>query len=155
MSGPVLPWKTTRWFTATLLVCGLLCTTGAARAQTGAVGQSPPPAQSQDRTAGKAAKAAGKAAKADSKANTTRPGKAKDAQDQEKKMRSEPSVAYQESIRQTVERRRARRARREAQAGASGAVGGIVPWPMPPALIIRHTRDVHDDIGAFLFGLRY
>lgn len=104
MSGPVLPWKTTRWFTATLLVCGLLCTTGAARAQTGAVGQSPPPAQSQDRTAGKAAKAAGKAAKADSKANTTRPGKAKDAQDQEKKMRSEPSVAYQESIRQTVER---------------------------------------------------
>ena len=49
----------------------------------------------------------------------------------------------------------ARRARREAQAGAAAAVGGIVPWPMPPALIIRHTRDVHDDIGAFLFGLRY
>ena len=68
---------------------------------------------------------------------------------------SEPSAAYQESVRQTVERRRQRRARRQQNAGDSaGAVGAIVPWPMPPALIIRHTPEVHGQVDSFLYGLR-
>lgn len=34
------------------------------------------------------------------------------------------------------------------------AVGAIVPWPMPPALIIRHTPQVHDEIESLLGLLR-
>jgi len=150
MNGPVFRWKPARWFTGSLVVCGLFCATGAARAQSGPPGQSPPPAQAQGKD-----KAVGNAAKTDSKAKTASRQSAKDTAGEQKKARSEPSEAYKESVRQTVERRRARRARREAQTGAPAAVGGIVPWLMPPALVIRHTRDVHDDIGAFLFGLRY
>ena len=36
----------------------------------------------------------------------------------------------------------------------SAAVGAIVPWPMPPALIIRHTREVHGEVDSLLYGLR-
>ena len=36
----------------------------------------------------------------------------------------------------------------------TAAVGAIVPWPMPPALIIRHTREVHGEVGSLLYGLR-
>jgi hypothetical protein len=71
--------------------------------------------------------------------------------------RDEPSAAYRESLRRTVERRRQRRARRGQQqepGAASGAIGAIVPWPMPAALIIRHTPDVHGEVGSFVDGLR-
>jgi hypothetical protein len=68
----------------------------------------------------------------------------------------EASAAYQESLRKTVERRRERRARRQRNGrdSSSGAVGAIVPWLMPPALIIRHTREVHDEVDSLLYGLR-
>jgi hypothetical protein len=33
-------------------------------------------------------------------------------------------------------------------------VGAIVPWPMPPALIIRHTAGVHGEVEGFLDLLR-
>jgi hypothetical protein len=142
--------KPARWFTRSLMLCALFCTTAVSQAQTAAPGQNPPPARTpgKDETVGKGAKAASGGKTASRQAG-------KDAASQQNKARSEPSEAYKESVRQTVERRRARRARLLAQGGASTAVGGIVPWPMPPALIIRHTRDVHDDIGSFLFGLRY
>ena len=66
-----------------------------------------------------------------------------------------PSADYQASIRQTVERRRQRRARRQQNAADdTAAVGAIVPWPMPPALIVRHTREVHGEVGSLLYGLR-
>jgi hypothetical protein len=68
--------------------------------------------------------------------------------------RKEPSEAYRESIRQTVEKRRQRRANRGQGMGDSRPLGGIVPWPMPPALIIRHTPQVHDEIESFLTLLR-
>jgi len=71
--------------------------------------------------------------------------------------RNEPSAAYRESLRLTVEKRRQRRARRgqqQAQGTAPGSIGAIVPWPMPPALIIRQTPDVHGEVSAFLSGLR-
>jgi hypothetical protein len=66
---------------------------------------------------------------------------------------NEPTAAYRESIRRTVEKRRARRARRGQQERGTPP-GAIVPWPMPPALIIRQTPEVHDEIGAFLSALR-
>jgi hypothetical protein len=66
----------------------------------------------------------------------------------------EPSQAYQESIRRTVEKRRERRAKRQQGMSDSIPIGGIVPWPMPPALIIRHTPEVHDEIESLLGLLR-
>ena len=68
--------------------------------------------------------------------------------------RNAPSEAYRESIRRTVEKRRERRANRGQGMGDSRPIGGIVPWPMPPALIIRHTPQVHDEIDSFLGLLR-
>jgi hypothetical protein len=37
----------------------------------------------------------------------------------------------------------------------NGAVGVIVPYPMPPVLIIRQTPEAHDEIQALLNMLRY
>jgi hypothetical protein len=68
--------------------------------------------------------------------------------------RNAPSAAYRESIRRTVEKRRERRANRGQGLDDSRPIGGIVPWPMPPALIIRHTPQVHDEIESFLVLLR-
>jgi hypothetical protein len=68
--------------------------------------------------------------------------------------RNEPSETYRESIRRTVERRRERRANRGQGTSDSRPIGGIVPWPMPPALVIRHTSEVHDEIDSFLRLLR-
>jgi hypothetical protein len=67
-----------------------------------------------------------------------------------------PGEDFQEGIRKTVEKRRERRARR-AQALGTDEVqppGAIAPWPMPPALIIRQTPQVHDEIGSLLGQLR-
>jgi hypothetical protein len=61
----------------------------------------------------------------------------------------EPSAEYKASLQKTLELRRGRR--REARP----PVGAIVTYPMPPVLIIRHTRETHDEIGAFLDLLRY
>jgi hypothetical protein len=61
-----------------------------------------------------------------------------------------PDEDYGESIRKTVERRRQRRARRGQGMMGSAPIGGIVPWPMPPALVIRHTRETHEEIESFL-----
>jgi hypothetical protein len=157
MNGAIFRREPAPGLVGVLVLCGILCAGQAAWAQTGAARQSPLPAtaQRQDKSNSKSAKTVGKEAKADSSAKTASQQTGKAAANQQNKTRSEPSAAYQESVRQTVERRRLRRARRQAQAGDSASVGGIVPWVMPPALIIRHTRDVHDDIGAFLFGLRY
>ena len=38
---------------------------------------------------------------------------------------------------------------------AEARIGVMVPYPFPPALIIRHTPEAHDEIGALLFMLRY
>lgn len=68
--------------------------------------------------------------------------------------RREFSEAYRESLRRTVEKRRELRARRRMGSDASRPPGAIVAWPMPPALIIRQTPDVHGEIGSFLDVLR-
>jgi hypothetical protein len=40
--------------------------------------------------------------------------------------------------------------------GLDGArpIGAIVPWPMPPALIIRHTPEVHGEVDSLVGRLR-
>ena len=46
------------------------------------------------------------------------------------------------------------RANRGQVMGDSRPIGGIVTWPMPPTLIIRHTPQVHDEIEGLLGLLR-
>jgi hypothetical protein len=62
----------------------------------------------------------------------------------------EPSAEYKASLKRTLE---LRRARKRAEAGAP--VGTVVAYPMPPVLIVRHTRETHDEIGALIDLLRY
>lgn len=48
---------------------------------------------------------------------------------------------------------RNRPARRKPRGDAPG--GSIVPYPFPPALIIRQTPEAHDEVRALLNMLRY
>ena len=70
--------------------------------------------------------------------------------------RREPSEVYRASIRKTLEKRRERRARRAQAQGFADKppIGAIVPWPMPPALIIRHSPEVHGEVDSLLGQLR-
>lgn len=61
----------------------------------------------------------------------------------------EPSAEYQASLKRTLELRKQRRG------AARARVGVIEPYPMPPTLIIRHTRETHEEIDALLNLLRY
>lgn len=61
----------------------------------------------------------------------------------------EPSPEYQAGLKRTLELRRQRRG------AARARVGVIEPYPMPPALIIRQTRENHEEIQALLDLLRY
>jgi hypothetical protein len=61
----------------------------------------------------------------------------------------EPSPEYQAGLRRTLELKRQRRA------AARAPVGAIVPYPMPPALIVRQTRENHEEIQGLLDLLRY
>lgn len=63
---------------------------------------------------------------------------------------AEPSAEFQANLKRTLELRKQRR----RAAAAVQPVGAIVPYPFPPALIIRHRPEVHDEIGAFLEALR-
>src|SRR4051812_538939 len=60
-----------------------------------------------------------------------------------------PSPAFQAELRKTLEQRRARRARTGMR-----PPNAIVPWLMPPALIIRATPEVHDEVQTLLDTLR-
>jgi hypothetical protein len=124
-----------------LFVGAGICAAGEAR------GQTQPPAQGGSKASAKGQNDRPSASgKADRRA-------ADDAR--AKPARNEPSAAYQESVRQTVERRRARRARRQQNGGGDvAAVGAIVIWPMPPTLIIRQTPEVHREVDSLLYGLR-
>jgi hypothetical protein len=60
------------------------------------------------------------------------------------------SQEYKDSLKRTAELRKLRR-----RSAASQPVGEIIPYPMPPVLIIRATSETHDEIGALLDLLRY
>lgn len=119
-----------------------------------ACAQSPPSDQSQ-----KAGPSGDKKAQTDTKGRNSSSTKGQTAKKAEAKAsgaapRREFSEAYRESLRRTVEKRRELRSRRRMGSDASQPPGAIVPWPMPPALIIRQTPDVHGEIGNFLDVLR-
>jgi hypothetical protein len=145
MDGLVIRPTPARWVLGGLFFCAACCVTRDVRAQAQKPGRGEQSAQAEARKA-KASdvpKAKGRGADVP-RDDGRKAGRA-----------AEPSAAYQESVRQTVERRRQRRARRQQNAGdATLAIGGIVPWPMPPALIIRHTPEVHSEVGSLLYGLR-
>jgi hypothetical protein len=61
----------------------------------------------------------------------------------------EPSMTFEESIRHTIEVRNRKRRRVE-----TSRPGRIVPYPMPPVLVIRQTPEAHDEIRDFLRLLR-
>jgi hypothetical protein len=61
----------------------------------------------------------------------------------------EPSPAYKAALRRTAELRKQRR-----RSAVPVTVGVIVPYPMPPSLIIRQTPEVHDEIEGLLRLLR-
>jgi hypothetical protein len=61
----------------------------------------------------------------------------------------EPSPEYRAGLKRTAALRKQRRRDATAQ-----PVGVIVPYPFPPALIIRHTPEVHDEVRGLLDLLR-
>jgi hypothetical protein len=147
MDGKAPPWRWTAWFLAGVL----LWATDSARAQS-------PPADQNEKTGQTAAKDAPTGSKGRG-ANTTsgqaaETPKAQTSDAARTPPRREFSEAYRESLRRTVEKRRELRARRRMGSDTSAAPGAIVPWPMPPALIIRHTSEVHSEVGNFLDILR-
>jgi hypothetical protein len=62
---------------------------------------------------------------------------------------AEPSPEYRASLRRTLELRKQRR-----RAPVARPPGVIVPYPLPPSLIIRHRPEVHDEVEALLDLLR-
>jgi hypothetical protein len=64
--------------------------------------------------------------------------------------KDDAAARKQAELRRTVEKKRERRAR----AASRRQPNAIVPWPMPPALIIRATPDVHDEVDSLLWLLR-
>jgi hypothetical protein len=154
MNGPASRLHSAGRVLGGLLLCGFFGAGNAALAQTSgaAQGRSRSPGQGRDGGTAGATDSAKGGAKGGAQA---RRGQAQDPPRAGVKRQREPSAAYQESLRRTVEKRRERRARRaQGQADARAAIGAIVPWPMPPALIIRHTPDVHAEVGSLLDGLR-
>src|SRR5262245_28500109 len=117
---------------------------GPARAQTAPPAGGSTPAAGQEKDQNKAKEKAAAKAKAKKK---EAPPAAKD-----NPPARPPGEDFQAGIRKTVEQRRQRRARRGQAEGRPP--GAIVPWPMPPALIIRQTPEVHDEIGSLLGQLR-
>src|SRR3954447_4105076 len=61
----------------------------------------------------------------------------------------EPSAEFRAGLTRTAELRKQRRRDRTAR-----PPGVIVPYPFPPALIIRHTPAVHGEVDALLGLLR-
>jgi hypothetical protein len=145
------------WVLAASLLCATLVPGDATRAQTPASGQGQAPAQAGSRSSGATVRSGAggdrlgaNPPRAQAKVQAPPSTKAQE-------VRRQPSAAYQESLRLTLEKRRQRRARRQQAQGLDDAprpIGAIVPWLMPPALIIRHTPEVHGEVGSFLDGLR-
>ena len=140
--------RSARWLFAILPFYAAFGPGEPAQAQTARPQQEPAPAP-KGREPGKPAMAKKDAKAGAPKAQAQAPAKAQEP-------RREPSEAFKQSIRQTLEKRRQRRARRARGQGLDEArpVGAIVPWPMPPALIIRQTPEVHDEVNSLLGQLR-
>ncbi len=139
--------RSARWLPAILLFYAASVQGEPARAQTAPPRQDPSPAPAKSRDRSEPART-----KKDVKAD----GEKAQAPVKAQEPRREPSEAYKASIRKTLEKRRQRRARLARAQGLDEArpVGAIVPWPMPPALIIRQTPAVHGEVDSLLGQLR-
>jgi hypothetical protein len=62
---------------------------------------------------------------------------------------AETSPEFRAGLKRTAELRKQRR-----RDGTPRTAGVIVPYPFPPALIIRHTPQVHDEVRGLLELLR-
>jgi hypothetical protein len=159
MDGSARCLRRVAWILGILLFCRVVCPADTARAQTPGAGQG----QSADRKEGQKA---GAKAQSQAEGRGAKPAQGKNqGQGQpapaaapapgQAQARGEPSAAYRESLRRTIELRRQRRASRRGGLGAEPRpLGAIVPWPMPAALIIRQTPEVHGDVDSMLGGLR-
>jgi hypothetical protein len=149
--------RSARCLLAILLFYAALGRGEPARGQTSPPRQDSAPSTTKRRERSEPARPKKDARAGDRKAQKPPAGKAeKPAAGKAQEPRREPSEAFQQSIKQTLEKRRQRRARRGAAQGLDAArpVGAIVPWPMPPALIIRQTPDVHGEVDSLLGQLR-
>jgi hypothetical protein len=61
----------------------------------------------------------------------------------------EPSRVFRAGLRRTAELRKQRRRDRAAQ-----PYGVIIPYPFPPALVIRHKPEIHQEVRSLLNLLR-
>ena len=61
----------------------------------------------------------------------------------------EPGARRRADLGRSADARKSRRSRRD-----HGPVGVIVPYPMPPALVIRQTHETHDEVQDLLRLLR-
>src|SRR5437762_12056191 len=141
--------RPTRWILIGLLVCGAISAEERAAAQ--------PPGSGSSTALTRDGQGAARSDPAAGSREADPPrGNAQTAPAQVQPPRREPSQAYRDSIRKTLEKRRQRRARRALGRGPDDArpVGAIVPWPMPPALIIRQTPEVHGELDSLLGRLR-
>lgn len=145
--------RSARWLFTGLLFCGTSWQGEPARAQTTTTKKDPSsaPTKGQKRADGADARTETKTRPAANAEQAKHQAPAKAAEP-----RREPSEAYKESLRKTLEKRRQRRAQRAQAQGLDDArpVGAIVPWPMPPALIIRQTPEVHGEMNSLLGQLR-
>jgi hypothetical protein len=141
----------TRLWTACFFAASLVWGIGGAHAQSPPSGQSTKAGQ----TPGKGSETrSGRSGASSTAGQSVGKPKGQAAGSGQTSPRREFSEAYRESLRRTVEKRRELRARRKTGSEAAAPPGAIVPWPMPPALIIRHTPDVHGEVGSFLDILR-
>jgi hypothetical protein len=62
---------------------------------------------------------------------------------------AEPSPQYRAGLERTAELRKQRRRDRTVR-----PPGAIVPYLFPPALVIRHTPEIHDEVRCLLDPLR-
>jgi hypothetical protein len=136
-----------RWLVGWFLGITLLWRTGPARAQSPQSDRNQKVGQA---AAGQAQAQANRRGASATTAEVPGPPKAQAGDAALAPARREFSEAYRESLRRTVEKNRQLRARRRSGSEATGLPGAIVPWPMPPALIIRQTREVHGEISSFL-----
>jgi hypothetical protein len=145
--------RPTRWLLAGLLFCGTSRQAGLVLAQSTTTQKDPSPASAkgQDRGDGAAAGAESRARRVVDAGQEKPQAPARAVEP-----RREPSEAYKESLRKTLEKRRQRRALRAQAAGSVDPqpIGAIVPWPMPPALIVRQNPEVHGEVNSLLGQLR-
>ena len=156
MDSPVHPRRPARWFHLILPLCGMLYAGKEVRAQMHTTGYGQSSAKAAGRNAGAAA-----AYETDRDGSNPKP-RPRQAQaphpGQVQQTRHEPQpglpriVASDDPAAETTPPQRAIQG--QGLDNLPPPIGTMVPWPMPPALIIRHTPQVHGEVNRLLDQLR-